>query len=465
MEADMICAGVRKVLVTCINKKFLRFLSRGRQDEGASGSSRVSGYVGGRRQVPKGHEGGVSFLIFKGLGVKVDDEDQALILLCSLPGSDENFVDTMLYGRITISVNDVKDAFLSKKLKIKVSRDEGSGSDLFAGRGRSQERNNRNERKKEIQRVESSNSGSVAVVQDGSDDEDFGDVLMVCSASIVDTWIMDTGASHRMTFSRDLFTSFKEWNGTVKLGDDAVLSLKGSGIVQIKMHDGIVRKFDCWFVPGLKKNLISFGTLAKNGLKYHGKQVKTLRTDNGLEFCNTPFDNFYKKEGIMRHHTVRHTLQQNGVVERMNQTLLAPARSPSTAIGLKMPQEVWFGKPSDYSDLRIFGCPTYAHVNDESSNSGSVDVVQDGSDDGDFGDVLMVCSASIVDTWIMDTGASHRMTFSRDLFTSFKEWNGTVKLGDDAVLSLKGSGIVQIKMHDGIVRKFDCWFVPGLKKN
>nr|GEY40604.1 retrovirus-related Pol polyprotein from transposon TNT 1-94 [Tanacetum cinerariifolium] len=608
------------------------------QDEGASGSSRVSGYVGGRRQVPKGHEGGVSFLIFKGLGVKVDDEDQALILLCSLPGSDENFVDTMLYGRITISVNDVKDAFLSKKLKIKVSRDEGSGSDLFAGRGRSQERNNRNERKKEIQRVESSNSGSVAVVQDGSDDEDFGDVLMVCSASIVDTWIMDTGASHRMTFSRDLFTSFKEWNGTVKLGDDAVLSLKGSGIVQIKMHDGIVRKFDCWFVPGLKKNLISFGTLAKNGLKYHGKQVKTLRTDNGLEFCNTPFDNFYKKEGIMRHHTVRHTLQQNGVVERMNQTLLAPARSPSTAIGLKMPQEVWFGKPSDYSDLRIFGCPTYAHVNDgvrkmsshkfdlekfngsndftlwkvkmraiqvhqgcvvtlegedkfpkdtkekvkkdmarahsaillsvtdevfrevvdqttafelwdkllsflifkglgvkvddedqalillcslpgsdenfvdtmlygritisvndvkdaflskklkrkvsrdegsgseivhrkreiqrvESSNNGSVAVVQDGSDDGDFGDVLMVCSASIVDTWIMDTGASHRMTFSRDLFTSFKEWNGIVKLGDDGVLSIKGSGIVQIKMHDGIVRKFDCWFVPGLKKN
>ncbi|GJY90494.1 retrovirus-related pol polyprotein from transposon TNT 1-94, partial [Tanacetum coccineum] len=39
-------------------------------------------------------------------------------------------------------------------------------------------------------------------------------------------------------------------------------------------------------------------------------------------------------------------------------------RSPSTTIGLKTPQEVRFGKPSDYSDLRIFGCPTYSHVND-----------------------------------------------------------------------------------------------------
>nr|GFC69278.1 hypothetical protein [Tanacetum cinerariifolium] len=95
-------------------------------------------------------------------------------------------------------------------------------------------------RKREIQRVESSNSGSVAVVQDGSDDGDFGDVLMVCSASIVDTWIMDTGASYRMT------------------------------------------KFYCWFIPGLKKNLISLGTLAKNGLKYHGEGHFSDRNGGGI---------------------------------------------------------------------------------------------------------------------------------------------------------------------------------------
>ncbi|GKD42095.1 retrovirus-related pol polyprotein from transposon TNT 1-94 [Tanacetum coccineum] len=209
-------------------------------------------------------------------GVKIDYEDQALILLCSLPDSYENFVDTMLYGRTTISVNDVKDALLSKELKRKVSGDEGSGSGLFAGRGRSQERNNGNGRlrsksrnsskvkcylckekghikrdcpqKKGNSTGESSNSGSTVVVQESSDDGDFGDVLRF------------------------------EWNGTVKLGDDAVLAIKGSGIVQIKMHDGIVRKFDCWFVPGLKKNLISLGTLAKNGLKYHGEGSSMIGT-------------------------------------------------------------------------------------------------------------------------------------------------------------------------------------------
>nr|GEV42210.1 retrovirus-related Pol polyprotein from transposon TNT 1-94 [Tanacetum cinerariifolium] len=126
-------------------------------------------------------------LDLQGVGVKVDDEDQALILLCSLPSSYENFVDTMLYDRTTISVNDVKDALLSKELKRKVYGDERSGSGVFAGRGRSHERNNSNERKKRNSKGESSNSGSAAVIQDGFDDGDFDDVLTVCSASTADT--------------------------------------------------------------------------------------------------------------------------------------------------------------------------------------------------------------------------------------------------------------------------------------
>ena len=37
-------------------------------------------------------------------------------------------------------------------------------------------------------------------------------------------------------------------------------------------------------------------------------------------------------------------------------------RSPSVAIEKKTPQEVWSGSPPTYSDLKFFGCPTYAHV-------------------------------------------------------------------------------------------------------
>ncbi|KAG8498939.1 hypothetical protein CXB51_005359 [Gossypium anomalum] len=117
--------------------------------------------------------------------------------------------------------------------------------------------------------------------------------------------------------------------------------------------------------------------------KQTGKQIKYLHTDNGLEFCSDEFNRLCKSEGIVRHLTVRHTPQQNGVAERMNRTIMEKVRcmlsnsnlpksfwaeaastacflinrSPSVAIKKKTPQEVWSGNPANYFDLKIFGCP------------------------------------------------------------------------------------------------------------
>ncbi|KAK9078793.1 hypothetical protein SSX86_002851 [Deinandra increscens subsp. villosa] len=120
----------------------------------------------------------------------------------------------------------------------------------------------------------------------------------------------------------------------------------------------------------------------------YGKKLKKLRTDNGLEFCNSQFDQFCKEFGVIRNHTVPGTPQQNGLVERMNRTLLNKVRcmlhssglpksfwaeavvtatylvnrSPSTAIEMKTPMEMWTGAKQDYSTLRVFGTVAYAHV-------------------------------------------------------------------------------------------------------
>ena len=44
--------------------------------------------------------------------------------------------------------------------------------------------------------------------------------------------------------------------------------------------------------------------------------MKCFRTDNGLEFCFDEFNTLCKKEGIVRHRTVRHTPQHNGVAKQ-----------------------------------------------------------------------------------------------------------------------------------------------------
>jgi hypothetical protein len=118
------------------------------------------------------------------------------------------------------------------------------------------------------------------------------------------------------------------------------------------------------------------------------RKLKVLRNDNGMEFCSGDFNSFCRKEGIVRHCTVPYTPQQNGVAERMNRKIISKPRcmlsnsglsqkfwaeaastachlincSPSTAINNKTPLEIWSSSPYDYSQLKVFGCTTYAHV-------------------------------------------------------------------------------------------------------
>ena len=56
------------------------------------------------------------------------------------------------------------------------------------------------------------------------------------------------------------------------------------------------------------------------------QKAKKMQTDNGLEFVNEEFNTFCKLSGIVRHKIVRHTPQQNGLVERMNRTIINKVR-------------------------------------------------------------------------------------------------------------------------------------------
>lgn len=56
-------------------------------------------------------------LNLQNVDVKAKDEDQDLILLCLLPPSYDHFVDTLLYGRNILNLEDVKASLNFKELK------------------------------------------------------------------------------------------------------------------------------------------------------------------------------------------------------------------------------------------------------------------------------------------------------------------------------------------------------------
>ncbi|GJW61669.1 hypothetical protein Tco_0111004 [Tanacetum coccineum] len=100
-----------------------------------------------------------------------DNEDRVLILLCSLPKSYEHLVITLLYGRETISMEDVKSALNSSELRKKVSADyvEESANGLMV-RGRRNDKASSNR---------------------GQGDSDGANVLSVIDDRSGDEWILD----------------------------------------------------------------------------------------------------------------------------------------------------------------------------------------------------------------------------------------------------------------------------------
>jgi transposase InsO family protein len=70
-----------------------------------------------------------------------------------------------------------------------------------------------------------------------------------------------------------------------------------------------------------------------------GRKLGTLCTDHGGEFTARAFIDHYKEEGIQHHLTAPYTPEQNGVVERHNQTVMGMARSMLKA----MVVPGWFG--------------------------------------------------------------------------------------------------------------------------
>ncbi|KAH9744862.1 hypothetical protein KPL70_003863 [Citrus sinensis] len=198
------------------------------------------------------------------------------------------------------------------------------------------------------------------------------------------------GKSHRSKFNKGEHMSKQvlDYAHTDLWGPAQVPSLSG-GRYFMSLIDDYSRKVWIYILKTKDQALEKFKVWKSLVENQSGFKLKCLRTDNGLEFCSKVFEEYCQKYGIKRHKTVRFTPQQNGLAERMNSTLVDKTRcmlinsklprsvwaeavntasylvnrSPSSAIGYKTPEELWNGKPANYQNLRVFGCPAYLHIN------------------------------------------------------------------------------------------------------
>ncbi|KAJ9566982.1 hypothetical protein OSB04_002948 [Centaurea solstitialis] len=116
--------------------------------------------------------------------------------------------------------------------------------------------------------------------------------------------------------------------------------------------------------------------------------IQFFQCDNGGEYNNQTFHDFFASHGIQFRFSCPHTSQQNGKSERMLRTINNTVRTllfhahlpptywvealhmaihllnllPSTAINLDTPHYRLYQKHPSYSHLRIFGCLCYPHL-------------------------------------------------------------------------------------------------------
>ena len=130
------------------------------------------------------------------------------------------------------------------------------------------------------------------------------------------------------------------------------------------------------------KTLDAFKRFVPMVEKLTGYKIKFFHSDRGGEFMSDEFTKFLEEQGITRETSAPRTPQQNGVAERMNQTLIGGARAlihhsgmskgfwaeavsvaahvinraPRKGLGWRTPYELLFGRIPDVSYLRVFGC-------------------------------------------------------------------------------------------------------------
>ncbi|GKD07004.1 zinc finger, CCHC-type containing protein, partial [Tanacetum coccineum] len=207
------------------------------------------------------------------IDIEIKDEYQAH--MSSLPSSYENFVETLLYGRESLTMEDVLETMNSRELKKRTEGTKDETSYKLYVKGRS---DHSGKAYSGISSRFKSRGGTGKLKCFICHSE--GHLKRDCPKKESSGFVKKSGSYH-MTYRRDFLYDFKVVDGdSVQLGDNRTCTIKGTGKVKIQLHDGssfILE--DVRYVPGLRRSLISLGTLEKEGytVKMQMGRIKVIK--------------------------------------------------------------------------------------------------------------------------------------------------------------------------------------------
>ena len=156
----------------------------------------------------------------------------------------------------------------------------------------------------------------------------------------------------------------------------------------ITFIDDFSRKVTVYMMRNKSEAFNKFKIFQARAERLHGNKIKTLRTDNGGEYCSREFAAYLEQQGIHHQTTVPYNSQQNGVSERMNKTILCKVRcmlgesslpknlwaeavntavylinrSPASAVNFEIPAEIWCARNVSVNHLNVFGSKCVIHI-------------------------------------------------------------------------------------------------------
>ena len=241
------------------------------------------------------------------LEINVVEEVRAILFLNRLSSRYSQLKHTLKYGNKALSLQDVISSAcsLERELDEQKETDKNTSTVLYTnergrpqtrnqnqnkgGQGRGRSKSNSNAKltcwycKKEghvkkdcfarKRKLESENPGEAGVI---TEKLVFSKALSVNDLAVRDIWVLDLGCTSHMSARKDWFCNFREDGGTtILLGDDHSVKSQGQGSIKIDTHGGTITVLEnVKYVPELRRNLISTGTLDKRGYKHEGGDGK-----------------------------------------------------------------------------------------------------------------------------------------------------------------------------------------------